>query len=1069
MCLSNQTGGCEFRLRHAARGARSRSLSADADTVKDMTARGFRPRIDDADPVLELDPAQRCVLELPDGASAAVLGAPGTGKTSVLVEAIAERVHERGYSAAQVLALSASRASATALRDRIALRLGVPTPGPLARTATSLAFQLVGDQAKRNGWEPPRLLTGGDQDQIIAELLNGHLEDGTGPAWPASLGPEVRILRGFRTELRELIGRCAERGVSPARLAELGAITGRDEWRAASRFIAEYQTVLDSFRGGYVDSAELIASAVSVVREGSSLDGVRAVFVDDLQEATVATIALLRAVAARGVAVIAFGDPDVASTTFRGAEVSALGQLGTRLDVPVTRIVLGTAHRQTPVLRELTSRVTERIGAAAAGVHRVAAPARQPQEDSGPEVLVVRAPSAPAEAARLARLLRERRLIDGVPWSSMAVVVRSGAHIPGLARSLAVAEVPTTTSIAGRPLRDDYAARQLVTIAGVALGAQPLTPEVATELLIGPFGGLDAVSLRRLRLALRQEELAGDGNRAGDDLLVEALADPAHLATIDSSPARRAARLAETLRGCRQKAAAGATIEELLWHAWERSGLASRWLEQSERSGIVADEADRHLDGVVALFTAARRFVERSPERPAADFVVELLGAEVPEDTLAARTTGDAVLVCTPSATVGREFEVVAVAGLQESVWPNLRLRGSLLHPQELDDALAGRRPETTDERADVLGDELRMFALAVSRARRQVVLTATANDDEQPSPFLRLAAGLAVDDDDPGIHPLSLRGMVGRLRRRLVTTGSPDAADALARLAEAGVEGADPADWYGLVEPSTTEPLVDLDDPEAMVKVSPSRLGTFEKSPLVWFIDEMAASPSGLAAGIGTVVHAVLEEASETDETSVDVLWAGIERRWSQLQFESPWIEERERRRTRGLVAGVSEYLRDFQRAGGRLLGSEGAFELDLGRARISGKIDRVEETPDGAVVIVDLKTGRTVPSAAETASHAQLGAYQLALEHGAVEAGERPPGGAKLLFVAKGVRGKAYREVVQERVDEESLRRLEERVAAAAEGMAGATFAGVVDLGDRDPHAAYGYRIHLVPAVSA
>jgi hypothetical protein len=123
---------------------------------------------------------------------------------------------------------------------------------------------------------------------------------------------------------------------------------------------------------------------------------------------------------------------------------------------------------------------------------------------------------------------------------------------------------------------------------------------------------------------------------------------------------------------------------------------------------------------------------------------------------------------------------------------------------------------------------------------------------------------------------------------------------------------------------------------------------------------------------------------------------------------------------------------------------------------------------------VIVDLKTGRTVPTAAETASHAQLGVYQLALEHGAVEhdameASELPPGGAKLLFVAKGVRGKAYREVVQERVDAEALVRLEERVARAAEGMAGATFAGVVDLGDRDPHAAYGYRIHLVPAVSA
>lgn len=1051
-----------------------------------MTTRGFRPRADrrraSGDPAL--DETQAAVLRLADGASAAVLGAPGTGKTTTLVEALADRVLGRGYGTDEVLALSASRSSATALRDRIALRLGVPTNGPLARTATSLAFQLVGVRSRRLGEEPPRLLTGGEQDQIIAELLAGHVEDGTGPVWPEPLVEEVRSLRGFRTELRELMARCAEHGVTPSRLSELGAITGHDEWRAAARFLAEYQAVVDSYRGGFVDSAELIASAVAVVREGSALDRLRAVFVDDLQEATVATVALLRALAERGVAVIAFGDPDVASTTFRGAETGAIGQLGSRLGVPVERFVLGAAHRQTPALRELTVRVTERIGTAAAGVQRLAASARPAPVDSGandrtqsdddapPEVLRILAASAPAEAARLARRLRERHLLDGVSWDEMAVVVRSGAHVPGLARALAVAEVPTKTSIAGRALRDDYAARQLITVAGVEVGAVDPTSAVATELLLGPFGGLDAVSLRRLRLALRQQELAGDGNRSGDDLLVEAIADPAHLATIDSSPARRAGRLAETLRAGREKAAAGATIEELLWHAWERSGLAGRWLDQSERSGIVADEANRHLDGVVALFTAARRFVERYPERPAADFVVELLGAEVPEDTLAAQTAGPAVLVCTPSATVGREFEVVAVSGLQESVWPNLRLRGSLLHPQELADALDGRETATEDQRAQVLGDELRMFALAVSRARGQVILTATANDDEQPSPFLRLPGELAVDDRDEGIHPLSLRGMVGRLRRRLATTGSADAAEALARLADADVEGADPADWYGLIEPSTTDPLVDLGDEGAVVRVSPSRLETFEKSPLAWFVDAMASSPSGLAAGIGTVVHAVMEEAStgEDRDLSVERLWGGIERRWSELSFESPWLEEKERRRTRTLASGVSEYLRDFERAGGALLGSEGEFELRIGRALVRGTIDRVERTADGTVVIVDLKTGNRTPTAAEAAEHAQLGAYQLALEHGAIEVADGlPSGGAKLLFVAKGVRGKGYREVAQDRVDPEGLERLKHRVADAATGMAAATFAGVVDLGDRDPHAKYEYRIHLVPAVSA
>lgn len=1054
-----------------------------------MTIRGFRPRpeaeLAHGDrAIVTLDDTQSAVLTLQDGASASVIGAPGTGKTTTLVEALAERVLERGYGTGEVLALSASRSAATRLRDRIALRIGVPTNGPLARTATSLAFQLAGERARANAQEPPRLLTGGEQDQIIAELIDGHLEDGTGPVWPEPLVAEVRTLRGFRTELRELMARCVELGITPSRLSELGAITGHDEWRAAARFIGEYQRVVDSYRGTFVDSSELIAEAVSVVRGGSSLDRLRAIFVDDLQEATLATVSLLRAFAARGVAVVAFGDPDVASTTFRGAEATALGQLEARLGVPVSRFVLGTAHRQTPALRDLTTRVTERIGTAAAGVQRLAAAGREAPggatsadgavggAGAAQEVVRIEASSAPAEAARLARRLREQHLLNGVPWNRMAVVVRSGSHVPGLARSLAVAEVPTRTSVAGRALRDDFAARQLISVVGVELGAVDPTPDVATDLLLGPFGGLDGISLRRLRLALRQEELAGEGNRSADDLLVEALGAPGRFATIDSAPARRASRLAETMAAGKAKAADGATIEELLWHAWERSGLAKRWLEQSERSGIVADEANRHLDGVVALFTAARRFVERYPERPASDFVVELLGAEVPEDTLAAQTAGEAVLVCTPSATIGAEFDVVAVAGLQESVWPNLRLRGSLLHPQKLADALAGTTADTVDERAQVLGDELRMFALAVSRARTQVILTATANDDEQPSPFLRLAADLAYDDTDDSVHPLSLRGMVGRLRRRLVTTGAPDAADALARLAVAEVEGAAPDDWYGLIAPSTDEPLVDLDDPEAVVRVSPSRLETFEKSPLAWFVDAMASSPSGLAAGIGTVVHAVMEQVSTAPDgdLSVERVWRGVEERWNELQFESPWLEEKERRRTRKLAEGVSEYLRDFERAGGTLLGSEGAFELGVGRALIRGTIDRVERTEEGTVVIVDLKTGNTVPSAAQVAGHAQLGAYQLAMEHGAVEAaGDAPSGGAKLLYVSKGVRGKGYREVAQERVDDDGLDRLKARVEEAATGMAGNTFAGVVDLGDRDPHAKYEYRIHLVPAVSS
>ena len=74
-----------------------------------------------------LDSGQHAVVDLADAASAAVLGAPGSGKTTTIVELVAQRLAPvgrggRGWSPDSVLVLASSRAAATRLRDRLALR-----------------------------------------------------------------------------------------------------------------------------------------------------------------------------------------------------------------------------------------------------------------------------------------------------------------------------------------------------------------------------------------------------------------------------------------------------------------------------------------------------------------------------------------------------------------------------------------------------------------------------------------------------------------------------------------------------------------------------------------------------------------------------------------------------------------------------------------------------------------------------------------------------------------------------------------------------------------------------------
>jgi RecB family exonuclease len=485
---------------------------------------------------------------------------------------------------------------------------------------------------------------------------------------------------------------------------------------------------------------------------------------------------------------------------------------------------------------------------------------------------------------------------------------------------------------------------------------------------------------------------------------------------------------------------------------------------------VTAAEANRDLDGIVGLFTAAKRFAEHRVDNPAPSvFFDQLRESEVSDDLIAPTRATDAVLVTTPSGVVGLEFDTVVVAGLQDGAWPNLRPRGSLLAPQALARVDAGETGPL-DERRLVRDDELRMFALAISRARERVLLAAVVNDDESRSVLFDL-----LPPDVPALAeapPLTLRGTTGRLRHILTSRGvdaraRASAASSLARLAELGVPGASPAEWHGLVDPSTSEPLF----ADTQVPISPSRLERFEESPLDWFLETIGGSSSTTLMNVGTILHWAMETAESPE---ADAVWARVEQRWGELLFESPWLAEHHRRVARVLTDGIAAYLGDFEAAGGVVVGAEKSFEFDLDTAHVRGSIDRVERARDGSVVIVDLKTGSPQTSQAKIDATAQLGAYQLAYREGLLDDalaphGEHRPGGAKLLYVKSGVGGKKYREGVQAPLDEAGLEAFRDRIRQVAIGMAAASFEGVLEVGGYGLGAVPELRLHRVGAVSA
>lgn len=1009
-----------------------------------------------------LDPAQSAVVEaVLAGGHHVVVGEAGSGATT-LAAAVALEAVESGVPVDRVLVLASTRAAASRLRDRVSLLLDRPVGAPVVRTAASAAHAVLTAQAMATERPAPVLLTGAEQDQMLRELLEGHAHgEGIAPDWAGVVPPEATALAGFRHELRDVIMRASEAGRTPDELAALARDVGRPEWAAAAQVMREYDWVLGlrastPDQGERFDPAVVVAQAAHVLRAWEDLaegdpPAWQIVVVDDAQELTAAGVDLLRACAARGARLVLIGSADLSVQGYRGAVPRVLDDAlaAAPRGWGATLHRLGPSHRQSGALAAVTGAAVSRIRTVGAGSPR------RPVEtaaDAAGAVRIVAAAHRHAQSRAIAAALRSARHgLDGgapVPWGQMAVIARSSAGLRELRADLAALDIPCETLGEGTALHVEPAVAPMLTLMSRAAGAARGAPEAWTEeqavaLLTSRIVGLDPVALRRLRRALVRVEREEGGTRSSADLLIDAIARPDGWMHVRTAEARVAERASRALAAATEAAGTpGASPGAVAWAVWDALGVAETW-RAAALAGSARDDAD--LDAVIALLRAAQGFAERMPHASVSAFVEHLEGQDFAADSLGARArVEDAVAFATAAGAAGREWELVVVAGLEEGVWPDLRLRDSVLGAQHLADVLAGRAeraPIPDDQRAAraresrraVLDDETRAFAVAVSRARTTLVLTCVDGEDARPSRFLDWAAEAAGTQPEraEGVgQAADLRGVVAYAR---AAAADPDRdpeerdrfAALVARLADEHVPGADPREWHGVAAPSSSDGMWAGD---GQVRVSPSKLESLETCALRWALQSAGGYASATEKQtLGTVVH---EIAAAHPHGSQAELLAALDARWTEVAGTETWPDRRLRERAEDMIRRLAAYLAAHPGD----VGVEQPFGVDIGRARLAGSADRVEL--DGATArIVDLKTGSPVTQK-EAEEHAQLAMYQLAASHGAFD-GVTAADGAALVFLGSGAQKAAER--AQAPVDLEVTR---ERLDRAVETMARSDF---------------------------
>ena len=750
----------------------------------------------------------------------------------------------------------------------------------------------------------------------------------------------------------------------------------------------------------------------------------------------------------RSTQIVVLGDPDEAVETFRGGDPLMLASAARDFDA--VALTLPQVHRGSRQIAALIELAVQQVQVAGCISQR--RPNYQHLAQNSQSVCFKIAPDDTVQVGAVAAHMRSLHLEQGLAWGQMAVIVRQSSSVELIRQELRRGGVPLAPDTPALLLRSEPAAKALLDCARAALeqllGVPVVQEEAARALLLSPLVGFSAIELRRLRRILGESP---------DHLSTRVLSDTELFDQLEAAPTLAAkAKVAQAINEALAKERSEG-LEGLVWGAWQASGKAQYWRQLAldiEADSLLRQRADHDLDVVISLFKRLEVWSERNPSAPGQQFLDELEAQQVASDSVAslgARPQGVSVL--TVAACAGRQWEFVAVLGIDDGVWPNLRLRDSLTQTGLLTDIVSQRIADTVNlasltasldpqalaqARAQICSDEMRLLVAAMSRANSQLWLGAVNGGEQGPSSFfnyLSRQSAIPVEPIQPG-GAYTLRGLVATLRRQLMLdlkhnngTEAPQIAALLAALAQRGVPGADPRSWLGIAGASQflTELPAQLEGQDRLgtqaaahavvalkqlqaqrvnqarqrgARLSPSDVENIETCPLRWYLQRHGGSPaSSSAQQIGALIHWLAQQGQEhglSREQLLDLFY----RERSSLQLPGGWYGRQENQRVEKMVENLALYLANspanMQVEVECPVRAQVELEVDGAplKIKISGRADRLEHTSQG-IDVIDFKTGASVDSAGAQ-TNAQLATYRVALQ----ARGENVHGGALIML---------------------------------------------------------------------
>jgi len=395
----------------------------------------------------------------------------------------------------------------------------------------------------------------------------------------------------------------------------------------------------------------------------------------------------------------------------------------------------------------------------------------------------------------------------------------------------------------------------------------------------------------------------------------------------------------------------------------------------------------------------------------------------------------------------GLQWRYVALAGMQEGNWPNLKQRGSLLGSERLVEifrhGISNPAQLEAISASGLAEDERRLLNVALSRASEEMFITAVLQEDNQPSSYFDKFAGEQTQITQTQ-RAITQPALVATLRSIANKSSNKEELDfairALKTLEVNGVSAANPKNWVGAINLSTQLPVVTN---EEVLRISPSSLESFTECSLKWLLEQSGGKDADSTAQVlGTAIHVITAQLKEQPDLTLDQLEAKLKGAWSLIDMNKGWIKDYEYRRAAEMLGKFFKWNLENKNT---LVGVEERFEFTLGSAIVSGSIDRIELTAENKYYIVDLKTGATAISHENARENKQLQSYQLAVVNDGFKnkLDHQEVSGAELIFVGD-FKAKEAKPRQQEKIDSKAV--TDELIQISA-GMSDKTFTATIN----------------------